>query len=318
MAILNDTHRFLHFNLTHTGTGEDNHYVDIGKLLSQANRRSYRQGMVYHIANIVFDDAEGDADIDVCTIPNNWTSQAAWQLGFRHWLEQQNNAMKALGQDELGRWSDFKVPINDDMRDDVDQATLIDVNGNTFGVGDWTYSKFILPDDGGADPNSCDIDFMGNYAGSYPAHTRVTLLRQLELAIRAPQEDPEFVSSAADQSVYALMSADQPDTLVLKEVLADIETDNDMPPYDHDIIMGAGTAGAGRPSSPWVVRTCMIKGGASTSSPVAAVGGFAAPCGLLMIESNSSVDANSIGVTIELVPGEYKGVHAYPMRGGGF
>ena len=214
--------------------------------------------------------------------------------------------------------SDFKIPINNDMRGDTDQATLIDVNGNTFGVGDWTYSKFILPDDGGADPNSCDIDFMGNYAGSYPAHTRVSLLRQLELAIRAPQEDPEFVSSAADQSVYALMSADQVDTKMLQEVISDIEADNDMPPYDHDAIQGAGTAGTGRPSSPWVARTFMIKGGASTSSPVAAVGGFAAPCGLLMIETNSSVDGNSIGVTIEAVPGEYKGVHAYPMRGGGF
>jgi hypothetical protein len=65
----------------------------------------------------------------------------------------------------------------------------------------------------------------------------------------------------------------------------------------------------------------MIKGGASTSSPVAAVGGFAVPCGLLMIETNSSPgsgETNSIGVTIELVPGEYKGLHAYPMRGGGY
>ena len=41
-----------------------------------------------------------------------------------------------------------------------------------------------------------------------------------------------------------------------------------------------------------------------------------------MIETNAagdySTNSNSIGVTIELVPGEYKGVDAYPMRGGGF
>ena len=131
MAILEDTHRFLHFNLTHTGTGEDNHYVDLGKLLSQANRRAYRQGMVYHVANIVFDDADGDADIDVCTAPQNWTTQRAWQLGFTHWLKQQQSAMAAIGHNSLGKWSDFKICLNDDMRDDTDQATLIDVNGNT-------------------------------------------------------------------------------------------------------------------------------------------------------------------------------------------
>ena len=109
---------------------------------------------------------------------------------------------------------------------------------------------------------------------------------------------------------------------LVQEVILDLEADNDYPPYSASKIMGADAAGAGEPSSPWVARTCMIKGGSSTSSPVAAVGGFAAPCGLLMIETNAAGDyssnANSIGVTIELVPGEYKGVHAYPMRGGGF
>ncbi len=317
MAILRDTQRFLHFNLTHTGTGEDNHYVDLAKLLSQANRRAYRQGMVYHVANIVFDDSDGDADIDVCTMPQNWTTQAAWQLGFKAWFQQQSAAMRSLGHDSLGKWSDFKIGLNSDSLDDVDQATLIDVNGNTFGVGDWTLSKFIVPDDGGADPTDCDVYMMGANAGTYPTISKASLLAQLEYALQKPQEDPDL-AAGSDLSVYSLMSPEASDAEVLAEVIKDIEADNDMPPYDHDNVQGAGTAGTNKPSSPWVARTCMIKGGGSTSSPTAAVGGFAAPCGLLMIESNSSVDANSIGVTIELVPGEYKGVHAYPMRGGGF
>lgn len=309
--IMKDTQRFLHFNLTHTGTGEDNHYVDLGRLLSEANRRSYRQGMVYHVANIVFDDAQGDADIDVCTAPNNWTTQEAWRVGFRSWLAQQRAAIDSVNAD-LGKWSDFKVGLNSDALTDVDQATLIDVNGNTFAQGSWDLSHYVIE---GHD--DVDIVLMGANAGSYPNYTRVGLLTQLEMALQTVDKDPEFNRSDYDETIWTLLSTDQTDDEQLQEVLEDIVAENELPPYDKSKVLGAFSAGSGRPSSPWVARTCMIKGGASTASPVAAVGGFAAPCGLLMIETNSSVDGNSIGCTIELVPGEYKGVHAYPMRGGG-
>ena len=320
MAILRDTHRFLHFNLTHTNEGgstEDNHYVDLAYLLSAANRRAYRQGMVYHVANIVFDDAQGDADIDVCTMPQNWTTQRAWELGFRNWRMQQKAALLALGQSESGTWSDFKIHLSKDSMDDTDQAALIDVNGNSFSYGDWVHSKFEIPQDGDTDPTEAEIIMMGRDYGTHPDLDPVSLLAQLEYAMNIPQESPALDASA-QYSIYAAMSKDAPDSEVLEEVIKHIQDDNDLPPYSATKIMGAEDAGSGRPSSPWVVRSCMIKGGASTASPVAAVGGFAAPCGLLMIETNSSTDGNSIGVTIELVPGEYKGVHAYPMRGGGF
>lgn len=315
MAMLYDTQRFLHFNLAHTGSGEDNHYVDLGKLLSQANRRTYRQGMVYHVANIVFDDADGDADIDVCTLPNNWLTQEAWRLGFTAWLQQQRAAMKALGESDLPTWSDFKIAMNNDARTDADQAELIDVNGNTFPTGSWDLSHYEIPDDGGASPSEADIIMMGTNNGTYPDLDRVSLLKQLELALEIPQADPNL-SGDASKVIYALLSDEASDSEVIHQVIDNIKVENELPPYSKSVVPGAGTAGAGKPSSPWVARTCMIKGGSSTSSPVAAVGGFAAPCGLLMFETNSSGD-NSIGVTIELVPGQYKGVHAYPMRGGG-
>ncbi len=316
MAIMKDTQRFLHFNLEHTGSGEDNHYVDLGKLLSQANRRFYRQGMVYHVANIVFDDADGDADIDVCTAPNTWATQEAWRLGFKHWFQQQRAALDALGIEDVPTWMDFKLSLNADMETDTDQATLIDVNGRTFPTGDWDISSFEVPNDGGAMPTKADVVLMGPNAGSWPDFTQVSLLQELELLLSIPQEDPSF-SANTQNTAYGLMSAAQPQPEVVHEVIENMRSENDFPPYGKTVLPGAGTAAAGVPSNPWVARTCMIKGGSSTSSPVAAVGGFAAPCGLLMIETNSSGD-NSIGCTIELVPGEYKGVHAYPMRGGGF
>ncbi len=315
MAIMRDTNRFLHFNLAHTGNGEDNHYVDLGKLLSQSNLRTYRQGLVYHVANIVFDDAGGDADIDVCTMPNTWYTQYAWKVGFQQWMFQQRAALEATSLDKFGPWHDYKIHLNADAISDADQAALIDVNGNTFPTGDWDYSQYVVPQSGSDDPHECPVTMMGETAGTFPAITRISLLEEFFNVRNKVQEDPDM--NDPDDSAWALLSADASDPEVLPALMDDLEDDNDLPPYSNTEIPGRGSAGAGYPASPWVARTCMIKGGGSTSSPVAAVGGFAAPCGLLMIETNAGAD-NSIGCTIELVPGEYKGVHAYPMRGGGF
>ncbi len=311
MAILRDTQRFLHFNLTHNGAGsEDNHYVDLAQLLSAANRRMYRQGMNYHVANIVFDDAQGDADIDVCTLPNTWYTQAAWKQGFDAWLRQQREASEATGV-ELGRWSDFKVYLQDAHRGDVDKASLIDVNGNAIPGGDWDMSTFKIPQDGGG-LNEPTIHMLGTSSGTGPAFTRVGLICELNRVMerQAAYEDP-VLDSDSDLSAYGYMFP-AGNSEVIEHVIEDWQDQNDLPPYPIEL------TGAASSQSPWVARTCMIKGGGSTSSPVAAVGGFSAPCGLLFIETNSGTDENSIGVTIELVPGEYKGVHALPMRGGGY
>lgn len=316
-----DTHRFLHFNLDHTPEGdEDNHYIDIGKMLSQANRRLYRQGMNYHIANIVFDDSDGDADIDVCTLPNTWTTQAAWHLGFKHWLAQQRAALESVEYGEemdLGKWSDFKVALDQQERDEAsDFPQLIDANGNTFPAGEWDRSHFIIANYGSTyNPGrEVDINMMGAGTGTYPNQTVVSLLEELELVLLKPQPDPEFATDDVSENIWSLMSADQPNARINEEVLDNIEEENELPPYSRDVVLGAGTAGAGRPSSPWVARSCKVKGGNYSS----AVGGFVAPCGLIMIETDSSTPDNSIGVTIELTPGDYKGVHAWPMRGGGY
>ena len=307
-----DTHRFLHFNLTHTGTGEDNHYIDIGLLLSRANRRFYRQGMNYHVANIVFDDSDGDADIDVCTLPNTWMTQAAWQKGFQEWNKQQVALEKASGV-KRGKWLDFRIDMTKNARDDVDNINLIDANGNTFPVGDSDYSRYQIANDSSNVIECHDIYMMGSITGSAPDYTGIGLLECLEWALGDdPQEDPDL-HTHFDILPWQYLSGDSANSEVNEEVAEDWEEFQDNPPYNALVVPGADTAGSGRPSSPWVVRSCKLKTGALS----AAVGGFTAPCGLLMIESDSSTDGNSIGVTIELTPGDYKGVHAWPMRGGG-
>ncbi len=322
MAYDLDTHRFLHFNLTHNPAGdpdEDFHYLDIGKMLSECNRKTFRQGMSYDVANVVFHDSDAsETFIKVCTAPNTWAVQAAWRAGFRHWRQQIDIAEKSLQDDDAltGPWSDFKVYINDDHRTDTDKAIFVDCEDNTLDVGDWDYSQYTVTTATSSYDNVA-IGLMGPHNGAFTAGAGVlvSLLEVLENTINTPQEDPDIAAGAVD-SLWAFLNPDMsahPDTV--QQVIARGETENDLPPYNSTTIPGAGTPGANRPSDPWVIRECCIPGG---GSHMAAVGGFTAPCGLVVFETMQATDGDKIGVTLELVPGDYKGVSARPMRGGGY
>lgn len=313
MAFDLDTHRFLHWNLTHNPTGnEDFHYLDIAKMLTEINRKSYRQGMSYDVANVVFHDSDtSETFIKLTTAPNTWSTQAAWQLGFRAWLQQQRAAARALDLEDLGPYSDFKIYLNPDHITDVDKAVFIDVEGNTAPSGDWDYSEYKVPVDGAGDPSDCGIVLMGSGAG-FPEATRASLLNEFEKVLNVPPEDPAVPN--VSNSLYAMLSPEASDMEVVQAVMDDIASDNDLPGYAADKILGAGSAGSGVPSDPWVVRECCIPGG---GAHMAAVGGFTAPCGLVCIETAQATEGDIIGVTLELVPGDYKGISARPMRGGG-
>ena len=287
--------------------------MDIAKLLSQANRKSYRQGMSYDVASIVFHDSDSsETYIKVCTAPNTWPLQQAWKMGFDQWMLQQRGALRATGLDDFGPWHDFKVHINVDHVSDIDKPLLIDSEDNTFTAGEWIYSTYEIPIAGFTNPAESNILLMGPNAGTAYQYTSVSLMQELEYVLTVPTADPELPSTASD-SLWAQMSPDQPDAEVLREVMASLEDDNDLPPYSPTIVPGAGTAGSGRPSDPWIARECCIQGGAHH---MAAVGGFTVPCGLLVFETQQDGD-DTIGVTLELTPGDYKGVSARPMRGGG-
>jgi hypothetical protein len=268
--------------------------------------------MNYHIKRITFDDADDNADIDVATLPQTWTTQRAWEMGFKNWQSQQYWGLKALGIERFGRWQDFKIYVNTDHKGDVDKAAFIDVNGNTASTGDWDYSHFQIPRDGDTDPTVSDIAMMASPSGSFPGYSVTALLNELENSLENPTEDLA-IDSGANVSLFSRLSSHASDTELLHAVTEDLETENDYPPYSTNKVMGAGTAGAGRPSSPWKVNGCMLLG---DNSQQATLPGFVAPCGLLMIETKSSTDGNSIGCLIELAAGSYKGVKAMPMQGG--
>lgn len=296
-----DTHRFLRLQLTHdsSGTGNiDYHWVDLARVMSQINRRLYRQGGTYHIANISILDTDGDVDIQFSGLPTTWPTQAAWKQAFELWKQQRASVQDVTNISS--KWSDFKVFLNNASRS-WDVLNFTDSQGDAMGTGDWNYSKMFLDEDGD-NTDDFELHMMGANNGSLPAGTCVSagLLANFEDVLQIPQSEPD-VPANANLSLFTLMSRAGADTELNKDLVDAMETDNDQPPYSQTLVPGAKTASG----DPWVYREVSIK---TSQAPSVMIPGFAVPLGLVALKTTSSTDDNVIDLIIELVPGKYKGI----------
>jgi hypothetical protein len=116
------TQRYLYYDLTNTATDnqggryDDSHYIDLSLGLSAMNRRLYRQGRQYHIANITVIDTSGDSKVRFATLPQVWTTSKAHKLMFDAWKDQRARALENAPSNVTGRWADFKVYMSNQHR----------------------------------------------------------------------------------------------------------------------------------------------------------------------------------------------------------
>lgn len=318
-----DTERFLRFVLNHNpdSNDEDFHYIDLAAALTAVNRKSFRQGKVYQVANVTIHDSQGDAFVKFCTAPNNQSTRRAWNIGFKNWKKQRAQALQGLEGQQTGKYSDFKVFLNDDHITDPDSAHKFesipgggsqlmwigdlrptDIENNKVHYGEWDYSKFYEHheyDTAGA-VDEAWVCLMGANKESNADMQSVSLIDLYEEILNPTVADPA-VGPALENTWYGRMFVGAND-----EVLEDIDGENDMPGYSPSLLLG----GPSNLPKPYQRRICHI---ASTYSPVAQVGGFSVPCGLLCIETKSETSDNEIGITIEMVPGDYNGLMAEDM-----
>lgn len=306
-------HRFIRIDLNHTspntandfGYYEDFHYVDLAGILSAINSRLYRQGMMYHIANISVHDRQGGWT-KFCTVPNTWPVMQAWKKGFEKWLQMNYESMDEAtlrNVSRAARWSDYRVYFNSDHKDDADKAEFVDVEGNTINFEEQNYTKYTSTDGNTADEFTAHI--MGGHLGSAPNRTSVSLLEAYAEIVNHP--DTEDTSVNVANGVWANLLENEGAS---DDIIVDLKEDYDAPPYDKDCFPGGKVGFLSNSPAPWSVReTDFI-----SPNRIAMVGGFEVPFGLLCIEtSNTSGIDNTIGLIIELVPGPYKGILAEPV-----
>lgn len=316
--------RFLRYQITTSGTPntETSHYIDIARDLSMVNRRLYRQGKVYQVANISITSRNTvDGLVSFSTAPDTWVTRSAWHRGMELWTQMQKKVLDNSGQAaRKGRYNDFKVFLTDDMRTSttVNQRPRVKDNGNNLAAfGDWWYSKFHSPD--GADNASDEYyaHLLGGHAaggGAPDNYASVGLIKSYAEARATVSRTPNFDTDGDDDPLLNLFD----DGTQTDEIADDLAAFGDEPPYaltdGNDNSIGDLYPGSNSNlPKPMVNRLAGIGQQGGTSAPTVMLPGFTAICGLIEVELQSAAPDDVIDITIEIAPGSYKGVAGFDI-----
>lgn len=307
--------RFLYYDLAHNGNGEDAHYIDIARDLSAMNHRLYRQGMTYHVANATVHDSQGNCRVLFSTAPNTWVVHEAWNAAFKAWKAQRAMVLEQSDQSGVttGMWSDFKVYLNKEHVTDGDWPEPIEDEQEEILMGAWDYADISFNRDTVRYDNHA-IGIMGAHAIGSSITDETSLddtsydgyISMIEM-LQEVRTVPTDVSQDVDLDASVLLGMNLYAGGAIDDVIDTILDEGDNRPYYSQLVGGTGNPAEDDGAFP--ARECHI---ASSYSPIAQVGGFPVPCGLMQIETTAGAD-NTIGLLLEIAPGPYKGVMAEPM-----
>ena len=274
-------------------------YIDIFKDLSALNRKLVRQGRIAYITDVSYAIHSGTTgsggNVFMNALPNDWVTNNSWKKGQAHWLSQQREARKLIGQSGKPVWEDFKVYYDASHR----TGSTLAVPGLSY--GEWIYSKFVYNDGTLREPH---IHIQGDDVGS----TDVGLILNYEQSRATVQLNDPDLPAEYSNNVYALMAEDENE--ITDEVADNMEDDNDSPPYDQNDYPGNNTN--------------LVLGQHATllCSPVTSAiynlpGVMCVPLGLLKIthtgiaaNDGSAVTAPTAYLTFRVAFGNYKGLAA--------
>lgn len=307
------TERYLHYELAHTGTGNDSHFIDLAAGLSAINKRFYRQGLYYYIKSISVVETTADTKVQFGTAPDVWQVPMAWKLGFRNWSKMNSEAARAIPGGDLaiaGKYHDFKIYLNDNHRTEGDVTVPTNgpasMDGNPhFNPDSWDYSKYHTMHPEGttannADRDTFDIMLLGNHvAGAdsggsgedqYAAVSLCETYRNQRTLLAG--DNPVQTDNIGDDPVLQLFDS----TNTYDDIIDDLQDFNDKAPYDDN---GA-----------YVDTILRVQAFINGQNGNAMLPGFCVPFGLLEVLTNCPGGDNTVKVVVELAPGPYHGVYA--------
>lgn len=260
-------------------------FLQSTRLLSEANRRLYRQSYVYNLkVDVDVGTTFASQGVDIYVLRNTWDLHGAYKFAMKTYY----NAMKeelAMGGAKT-RWHDFRVQPNfqaDELEASVqnpDSATPTMDNG-TLQSGDHDFSS--LRDDAG----------LTRFFGLDEATTGTVWSIIYEWG-RKDRVDASPASASATMPYNAVHEENN-------EVNYDILRDNGaVPPYNDEADSGLWTKVA-------TLKSTTPEGVAKLSS-----GFFEAPLGLVVLVSSAftqTVSHHPMSVTFQA--GDYKGVKAH-------
>lgn len=270
------------------GTVGDTAYVDIFKDLSLANHRLYRQGRV-PMVRIGFIGPFGgnvtNAAVLCQALPNTWQVRKAHQFALKQYLRATRETRRATGQ---ARWHDFKTYMEDGMRTGNHVLTPL---GVTAGSSEWNYSE-VANDPSNGSSNERQFKFIGSTDSNCWG-----MISEYDVKADTDTDTPENPGSYAPYHyLNPEVSGEQMDNLL---------DEGDFPPYNPDALQVQ-------------LRAEVIAQGFGKSDRLVS-GWFPAPCGLLKLQSQVTTASDNVAddgdglFFVEVLSGDYKGVHATPM-----
>lgn len=312
MAKVLSTNVTLDYVQTEPGIG----VIDLAKSLSNVNRKSYRSGYIYNVDYIEF-ISDANVSIYVNKILEGYPTIQSWKMGFEAWKEQRSNALEENDGAAPGKWSDFKVFLNQNHQDGTWpelQPFGNSASGVPFAVefstinAEWDRADLFYNDVGAATVSEVAVGMLGDNDLGNDYGALIQTWGDTRAGTVAP--DPN-IPGALSGSWVMRMGEESGD--MAQDVLGKLESENDFPPYanvtdpaDSPIYHGGANSVAGG-----VVHAVALSG--ATGRPNLLPGGLF-PLGLLYVQTDGSF--SSLGkciIRIHLTRGSYKGVNALPM-----
>lgn len=214
-----------------------------------------------------------------------------------HWRKQQDDALAASGSEETkARYNDFKVFLNNTHYGIGWNNNLIphDSYSAPYLTGEWEQSTIVLPNDGGPGVAAeYQLQMLGNDG------TLKGVIYGYGKSRNKPANPDPVGADVADSWLNQMFDVGE----MNEEVTDNAQFNNDMAPYYWDAYPGTDSN---------AISAQLVKEMQFTNTTVSrreSTGSFVLPCGLLQVRTNQSIK-----ITLELVPGYYKGVLAEPMQ----
>ena len=305
--------------------GYSTSYISISHCVSQLNRRFYRQGLNWAVANVkvtMQPAAAGGSTYTLNTIPHTWSVANAWQKTFSLWKKQQDEALEATDSLEtVARYRDFKISMEEGhvVGTDLRPVNLgpgrnplgpiplgILASEDMLGSEEWVSSEIVIPNDGGPGvAGQYDLHMVGPDAGA-PVNSKGMIHGYQESRATPTSPDPSgpIISGSFLAEMFDVGST-------LDEVAVNAQNRNDELPYDQDEYPGGSTNFVELETQGYAWNQSTVGINSYNSGP------FTAPCGLLRIDfSNQAPQAgtqNHNYITVTLVPGNHRGYLAETM-----
>lgn len=238
----------------------------------------------YYELSISIDSEGNDKNYTVYTLSDDWMVEKGFKMAYDHFMKATKEERAALGT-QTARWEDFRVRsgvVHDELH-----STKYDQALNDFVLSQGEFALTEVTDAAGTQR-------VFTWSAS-PTGTEYGILIEYDKTGNA-QSTPDSASSTGPQVAYENLTDDMDGTQAF-----DLQSRGNLPPYDQNGV-NAGT--------PWI-RVGVLRTGTGGEQRLS-TGNFVAPCGLVLITSNSPVDDFG-NVAFKVKSGDYKGVHAPSM-----